>query len=146
MKKLILSVLVLVITVSCKTINKDNEQIKNTVNQYFKAVKNNDLSTYSALMYNSEKAPGGIASDLFFLHKNYSKINPNNILLKNIKIKDTVDIGVHQKYIMFTLKKPNYKPFETNQDLKMYIMFWKEIGYNKRYQMYLIGDTPKWED
>ncbi|AZI41148.1 hypothetical protein [Epilithonimonas vandammei] len=126
--------------------NKDNEQIKNTVNQYFKAIKNNNSADYNNIVSDSQELPGATASDLFFLHKNYSKINPNNILLKNIKVKDTFNAGTQKKYVMFILKKPNYKPFETNQDLKMYLMFWKNTGYDKIDQVFIIGNMPKWED
>ncbi|AZI41149.1 hypothetical protein [Epilithonimonas vandammei] len=143
MKNLILLFVVFVSTISCKTIDSDNEQIKKTVHFFLNSIKKDDTLTYKNIYKLDD---GGDMYYFNFLKRNYSKINPNNTLLKNIKIKDTVDIGVHQKYVMFTLKKPNYKPFETNQDLRLYLMFWKKNGYNKIYQMYLIGDTPKWED
>lgn len=131
--------------ISCCTSqkNKDNEQIKKVAIRYFDAIKRGDTVTYKSLYKLND---GGDIFEFNFLKRNYSKINPHNTLFKNIKVKDTVNIGVRPKYIMFTLKKPNYKPFETNQDLKMYLMFWKNTGYNKVDQIFIIGNMAEWED
>lgn len=146
MKKIILIFISVISILSCNVSkNNDNEQIKKTVIQYFNSIKENDSLQYRKLIYFSDKFPGGTSSDLFFLHKNFSKINPNNILLKNIKVKDTFNL-VKKKYVMFTFKKNNSKPFEYNQDLKMYLLFWNEVGYDKIYEIYIIGNMPEWED
>lgn len=147
MKNIIL-LLSIISTVSCCTNqkNKDDTEIRTVVKKYFSTIENNDLNGFSKLISNSDKFPGGISSYLFFLNNNYSKINPDNILLKNIKIKDTFDIGEHQKYILFVLKKPKPKPFETNQDLRMYLFFRKAVGYDKISEIFIIGNIPDWED
>ena len=146
MKNITLIFILLASVLSCNiSKNNDNEQIKKTVISYFNAIKKNDSIEYGKLIYHSNELPGDTSSDLFFLHNNYSKINPNNILLKNIKVKDTFNM-VEKKYVEFTFKKANPKPFEYNQDLKMYLLFWKEVGYDKIYEMYIIGNMPEWED
>ena len=143
MKNLTFILLSLIVLVSCNiSKNSDNEQIKNTVINYFNSIKKNDTLGYKKIYQLND---GGDFYDFNFLKRNYSKINPNNILLKNIKVKDTFNM-VEKKYVMFTFKKANPKPFEYNQDLKMYLLFWKQVGYDKIYEMYIIGNMPEWED
>lgn len=143
MKNLILIFASSILILSCApSKNWDNEQIKKTVTNYFNAIKENDTIGYKKIYALND---GGDYYDFNFLKRNYSKINPNNILLKNIKVKDTFNM-VQKKYVVFTFKKLNPKPFEYNQDLKMYLLFWKQVGYDKIYEMYIIGNMPEWED
>lgn len=143
MKNLIFIIALLLSTKECKTSNKDDVKIKNTVITYLNSIKNGDTLSYKSAYKMDD---GGDMYEYNFLRRNYTKINPNNILLKNMKVKDTFNAGVSKKYVMFTLKKPNYKPFETNQDLRIYLMFWKNTGYDKIDQVFIIGNMPKWED
>ena len=147
MKKIILIVISIFALSSCHNLkNTDNEQIEITVKKYFHTIEKNDLQAYSNLISNSNRFPGGVSSYLFFLHNNYSKINTNNILLKKIKIKDTIDLGEHQKYILYILKNPNPVPFGNNKDLRMYLFFRKAVGYNQISEFFIIGNIPDWED
>lgn len=144
MKSIIIFVISILTIKSCGySKNEDNLQIQKTTIAYFNAIEKNDTLMYKKVYKIND---GGDASDLFFLNKNYQKINPNNILLKNIKVKDTFNAGVYKKYVMFTLKKPNHKASEPNQDLRLYLMFWKNTGFDKIDQVFIIGNMPKWED
>lgn len=140
---LIVVISILTITGCNNSKNKENEQIKKTTIAYFNAIKNNDTLSYKKEYRLND---GGDMYEFNFIKRNYEKINPHNILLKNIKVKDTFNAGVNKKYVMFILKKPHYEPYETNGDLRMYLMFWKNTGYDKIDQVFILGNMPKWED
>lgn len=111
---------------------KDEEQIKDTVTKYWKAVKENKVEECLNLFEDVENYKGGVQSDIYFLHKNYDKINPNDILLKNIRVKDTVVMFSQnkQKYVQYIIKKEN----DSNclkKPLIITFMFYKPVGYNK---------------
>ncbi|CAA7386371.1 hypothetical protein [Chryseobacterium fistulae] len=125
---------------------KDEKQIKKTVIQYFKAFKENDLHTYNSLIYNSDNYPGITASELFFLNKNYNKINSRENLLDNIKIKDTTDIipSVKMKYVQYVYK--NEKDSNNmKKPLIITLMFYKQIGFNKIYQPVILQNHIGWD-
>ena len=144
MKKIILIAISIFALNSCKNLkNADNEQIKKTTIAYFKAIERNDTLMYKKIYKIND---GGDMYEFNFMQRNYQKINPNNILLKNMKVKDTFSAGVNQKYVEFILKKPNYKPFEKNEDLRLYLMFWEKTGLAKIEQVFIIGNTAKWEN
>ncbi|MDC8102343.1 hypothetical protein [Chryseobacterium rhizosphaerae] len=125
---------------------KDEEQIKNTVREYWKAVKNNDLPAYNNLIDNAENYPGVTASELNFLHKNYRIINPNEKLLNNIKIKDTTIMFAEnkQKYVQYIIVKKN-DPDNVKKDLIITLMFYKPIGFNKIYSPVILENHIGWD-
>lgn len=125
---------------------KDKEQIKKTVINYWNAVKNNNLQAYNSLIYNSENYPGVTSSELFFLNKHYNEINSKKDLLNNIKIKDTIDIipNVKMKYVQYVYKKEN----DTNylkKPLIITLMFYKPNGLDKIYTPVILQNHIGWD-
>lgn len=111
---------------------KDEEQIKETVTKYWQAVKENNIDNYKNLFVDSESFAGGIQADLYFLHKNYDRINSNDVLLKEIKVKDTVVRFEEnkQKYVQYIIKKENDTSL-LKKPLIITLMFYKPAGLNK---------------
>jgi len=143
-----ISLILILLSISCcvNQKQKDEEQIKNTIKEYWTAIKNNDLEGYKNLFDESENFAGAMQADLYFLHKNYNKINPNDILLKNIKIKDTVVMFAEnkQKYVQYTIKKEN----DTNlikKPLIITLMFFKPVGYNKIFNLAPLKNHIGWD-
>ncbi|MCJ7936145.1 MAG: hypothetical protein MUW56_21575 [Chryseobacterium sp.] len=147
MKNLLL-IPILLLTINCCNApkNSDDAEIKETVTKYWKAIKDNDIETYKNLFDENEEFSGGIQADLFFLHKNYEKINPNNILLKNYKIKDTI--------VMFSNNKQKYVQYVVNNQgnngnikkpLIITLMFYKPVGYNKIYNPSPLKNHIGWD-
>lgn len=67
MKTIITFWILITLCISCTTQNqKDNDQIEETVTEYWKAVKKNDLESYNRLIYNAASYPGVTSSELFF--------------------------------------------------------------------------------
>lgn len=125
---------------------KDKEQIKKTVINYWNAVKNNNLQAYNSLIYNSENYPGVTSSELFFLNKHYNEINSKKDLLNNIKIKDTIDIipNVKMKYVQYVYKKEN----DTNylkKPLIITLIFYKPNGLDKIYTPVILQNHIGWD-
>lgn len=131
--KYILAILFL-LNISCcvNQKKKDEEQIKETITRYWKSVKDNDLENYKNLFDDSEDFAGGMDADLNFLHKNYDKINPNDLLLKDYKIKDTVVMFAQnkQKYVQYVIKKEKDSSY-LKKPLIITLMFYKPVGFNK---------------
>ncbi len=125
---------------------KDEEQIKNTVKEYWKAVKENDLQKAYNLIDDSDTFFGGIQGEFYFLKKNYDVINPNNILLKNIKVKDTVVMFAQnkQKYVRYIVKKEKDSSHSKKPLIKTF-MFYKPAGYNKIYNAVILQNHIGWE-
>ncbi|PWN71059.1 hypothetical protein C1631_000060 [Chryseobacterium phosphatilyticum] len=134
MKSAILYLVLLLFCISCVSQDqKDKEQIKETVVEYWKSVKCNDLQSYNNLIYNSENYPGVTASELFFLNKHYNEINSKKHFLNNIIIKDTIDAfvpSVKMKYVQYTYKKENDTTY-LKKPLVITLMFYKPNGLNK---------------
>ncbi|ASW73628.1 hypothetical protein IQ37_19325 [Chryseobacterium piperi] len=145
--KYILGILFL-LNISCcvNQKKKDEEQIKNTVKEYLKAVKENDLQKVYGLIDDSDTFFGGIQGEFYFLKKNYDKINPNNILLKNIKVKDTVVTFAQnkQKYVQYVIKKENDSNY-LKKPLIITFMFYKPVGYNKIYNSVILQNHIGWD-
>lgn len=126
---------------------KDNAEIKNTVTQYWKAVRENDLQSYNNLIYDSGNYPGVISSELFFLNKHYNEINSKKDLLNNIKIKDTTDIfipSVKMKYVQYIYKKENDSN-NLKKPLVITFMFYKPNGLNKIYNPGVLQNHIGWD-
>jgi len=143
-----ISFIMILLSISCcvNQKQKDEEQIKNTVREYWKAVKNNDLRKYNDLFDDSENFSGAMQGDLYFLHKNYDKINPNDILLKNIIIKDTTVMFEQnkQKYVQYIIKKKNDTSY-IKKPLIITLMFFKPIGYNKIFNLSPLKNHIGWD-
>ncbi|MBV8327445.1 hypothetical protein [Chryseobacterium sp.] len=125
---------------------KDKEQIKKTVINYWNAVKNNNLQTYNSLIYDSENYPGVTSSELFFLNKHYNEINSKKDLLNNIKIKDTTDIipSVKMKYVQYVYKKEN-DINNLKKPLIITLMFYKPNGLDKIYTPVILQNHIGWD-
>jgi len=125
---------------------KDKEQIKKTVINYWNAVKNNNVQAYNSLIYNSQNYPGVTSSELLFLNKHYNEINSKKDLLNNIKIKDTIDIipNVKMKYVQYIYKKEN----DTNylkKPLIITLIFYKSNGLDKIYTPVILQNHIGWD-
>jgi len=126
---------------------KDDEQIKNTITEYLKAVKENDLQKCKSLIEDGETYSGGIQGQFYFLQKNYERINPNNVLLKNIKIKDTIGTipSVKLKYVQYTIKKDNDNTY-LKKPLIITFMFYKPVGYDKIFNASILQNHIGWDN
>ncbi|QWT86367.1 hypothetical protein KBP46_00325 [Chryseobacterium sp. PCH239] len=104
-----ISLILILLSISCcvNQKQKDEKQIKATVQNFWKSVKNNDLQAYNGLIYESENFPGVTAGDLYFLHKHYKALNIQERLKGEIKIKDTIGLSpdIKMKYVQYTFKK-----------------------------------------
>lgn len=125
---------------------KDQEQIKKTVINYWSAVKNNNLQAYNSLIFNSENYPGVTSSELFFLNKHYNEINSKKDLLNNIKIRDTTDIipNVKMKYVQYVYEKEN-NINNLKKPLIITLMFYKPNGLDKIYTPVILQNHIGWE-
>lgn len=126
---------------------KDNEEIKKTVTKYWKSVKENNLPLYSSLIYNSEKYPGVMSSELFFLNKHFDLINSKRNLFTNIKIKDTTDVympSVKMKYVQYIYKKENDSN-NLKKPLIITLMFYKPNGLDKIYTPVILQNHIGWD-
>lgn len=142
-----ISLILIALSISCcvNQKKKDEEQIKNTVAKYWSAVKDNDLERYKDLFDENENYAGAIQSDLYFLHKNYDKINPHDVLLKNYKIKDTTVMFAEnkQKYVQFIVVTKN-DPNNLKKDLIITLMFYKPVGFDKIYNLSPLQNHIGW--
>lgn len=126
---------------------KDEEQIKKTVSQFWKTVKDNNLEEYKKLFDEGQTFDGGIQGEFYFLHNNYERINPKNILLKNIRIKDTIGLApsVKLKYVHFIIEKKN-DPDNLKKDLIITLIFYKPVGYDKIYNPSTLENHIGWNE
>lgn len=145
--KTTIAILILFLCIGCVSQDKkDKEQIKETVTKYWKTVKENDLEGYKSLFDENENFSGALQADLYFLHKNYEKINPNNILLKDYKIKDTTVMFAEnkQKYVQYIIKSKN-DPNTLKEPLIITLMFYKPVGFNKIYNPSPLKNHIGWD-
>ncbi|AYZ36302.1 hypothetical protein EGY07_12295 [Chryseobacterium indologenes] len=143
-----ISLILILLSISCcvNQKQKDEEEIKNTIREYWKAVKTNDLQKCNSLIYDNETFFGVIQGEFYFLHDNYNKVNPNDILLKNIKIKDTVVMFAEnkQKYVQYTIKKENDTTY-LKKPLIITFMFYRPVGFNKIYNPVILENHIGWD-
>ncbi|MCD1117449.1 hypothetical protein [Chryseobacterium turcicum] len=126
--------------------NKDEQQIKETVQEFWKKAKINDFEGYKKLVEDPDVFLGSMQAELNFIHKNYDQINPNDILLKNIKVKDTSIAGpnVHQKYVQYIIKKENDSNY-LKKPLIITLLFYKPVGYNKIFNRKILQNHIGWD-
>ncbi|MBB4808297.1 hypothetical protein HNP38_003639 [Chryseobacterium defluvii] len=139
--------LILFLFVGCVSQDqKDKDQIKETVAKYWDAVKNNDIQAYNNLIYDAENYPGVTVGDLNFLYNHYNMINSKGMLQKDIKIKDTVGLSpnIKMKYIQYVYKKES-DANSLRKPLKITLLFYKPIGYNKIYNPVILENHIGWE-
>lgn len=143
-----ISILLILLSISCcvNQNKKDEEQIKETVRNFWATVKRNDFNGYKNLVEDNEIFLGSMQAEFSFLHKNYDKINPNDALLKNIKIKDTsiASPNTQQKYVRYIIKKQN----DTNnlqKPLIITLLFYKPVGYNKIFNRKILQNHIGWD-
>ncbi|MDN4014001.1 hypothetical protein QX233_16130 [Chryseobacterium gambrini] len=142
-----ISFILILLSISCcvNQKQKDEEQIKNTVREYWTAVKNNDLQSYNGLIYESENFPGVTAGDLYFLHKHYKALNIQEKLKDEIKIKDTIGLSpdIKMKYVQYIFKKEDYSNMK--KPLTVTLIFYKPIGFNKISDPVILENHIGWD-
>ena len=143
-----LAILLILLNISCcvNQKKKDEEQIRETVQKFWGKAKINDFEGYKNLVADPGIFSGAMQVDLNFLHKNYEKINPNDILLKNIKVKDTSIAGpsIHQKYVQYVIKKENDSN-NLRRPLIITLLFYKPVGYNKIFNRSILRNHIGWD-
>ena len=143
-----ISILSILFSVSCcvNQKKKDEEQIKETVQKFWKKAKINDFAGYKSLVADPDIFSGVMQVELNFIHKNYDRINPNDILLKNIKVKDTSIAGsnVSQKYVQYVIKKENDTTY-LKKPLIITLLFYKPVGYNKIFNRKILQNHIGWD-
>lgn len=141
-------IILILFSISCcvNQQKKDEDQIKETVLKFWEKAKVNDFEGYKNLVAEPGIFVGAMQVDLNFIHKNYDKINPNDVLLKNIKVKDTSIAGpnVNQKYVQYVIKKEN----DTNyikKPLIITLLFYKPVGYDKIFNRSILRNHIGWD-
>ncbi|CAA7391641.1 hypothetical protein [Chryseobacterium fistulae] len=141
------SILSILLSFSCcvNQKKKDEEQIKETVQKFWEKAKINDFEGYRRLIADPGVFSGVMQVDLNFIHKNYDKINPNDILLKDIKVKDTSIAGpnMHQKYVQYVIKKENDTNY-VKKPLIITLLFYKPGGYDKIFNRKILQNHIGW--
>jgi len=137
-----ISILLILFSVSCcvNQKKKEEEQIKETVQKFWTAVQNNDEASYLSLVDGSDEYRLAMLNQLHYLNRNYNDIN-KAIHSKDIQIKDTNELGSSQKCIEYLFIKPN----STVEPLSVKLFFYKSIGYNKIFNLQVLGNLPEWE-
>lgn len=137
-----ISILLILFSVSCcvNQKKKEEEQIKETVQKFWTAVQNNDEASYLSLVDGSDEYRLAMLNQLHYLNRNYNDIN-KTIHSKDIQIKDTNELGSSQKCIEYLFIKPN----STVEPLSVKLYFYKSIGYNKIFNLQMLGNLPAWE-
>ncbi|ALR29410.1 MULTISPECIES: hypothetical protein [Chryseobacterium] len=121
---------------------KDDEQIKNVVSNFWKAVKENDETAYLSLIEDSESEYKlAMLNQLHYLNRNYNKLNHQNSLLNKVEIKETNESGTPQKVVGYEFIKQN----STVEPLSVRLFFYKSVGYNKIFNVQILGNLPEWE-
>jgi hypothetical protein len=145
MKTIKLIFLLLILLNSSFCVNqkqKDEEQIKNVVSNFWKAVKENDEKAYLGLIEDSESEYRlAMLNQLHYLNRNYNKLNYQNTLSNNIEIKETNESGTSQKFVEYQFIKHN----STVEPLSVKLFFYKAVSYNKIYNVQILGNLPEWE-
>ncbi|MEI3791440.1 MULTISPECIES: hypothetical protein [unclassified Chryseobacterium] len=141
--KLIFLLLILFNFSSCvNQKQKDDEQIKNVVSNFWQAVKQNDEKVYLGLIEDSESEYKlAMLNQLHYLNRNYNKLNNQNFLLNKVQIKDTNESGTPQKVVEYEFIKAN----STVEPLSVKLFFYKSVGYNKIFNVQILGNLPEWE-
>ncbi|RRQ45504.1 hypothetical protein [Chryseobacterium sp. SC28] len=137
-----ISILLILLSISCcvNQKEKDEEQINTTVQKFWITVQNNDEENYLKLIEGSEEYRFAMLYQLHYLNRNYSKIKAITES-KEIQIKDTNELGGSQKCVEYLFVKPN----STTEPLSVRLFFLKSLGYNKIFNVQIIGNMPKWE-
>jgi hypothetical protein len=81
-----------------------------------------------------------LLNQLHYLNRNYSKID-DIIHSKEIQIIETKELGETQKYVEYLFVKPN----SLVEPLNIKLFFYKQIGYNKIFNVRILGNLPQWE-
>lgn len=137
-----ISFILILLSISCcvNQKQKDEEQIKNTVKEYWKAVKNNDEENYLKLVDGGEEYRFAMLNQLHYLNRNYNEIK-NTVESKEVKIRDTNELGESQKCVEYLFVKSN----STVEPLSIKLFFFRPISYNKIFNVQILGNMPEWE-
>lgn len=137
-----ISLILILLSISCcvNKKQKDEEQIKITVQNFWITVQNNDEASYLKLVDGSEEYRFAMLNQLHYLNRNYSKIK-RTIESKGVQIKDTNELGESQKCVEYLFIKPN----STVEPLSVKLFFFKPAGYNKIFNVQILGNMPEWE-
>jgi len=137
-----ISILLILLSVSCcvNQKKKEEQQIKETVQKFWTAVQNNNEENYLSLIEDSNEYKLAMLNQLRYLNRNFNKIN-STIHSKEMQIKDTNELGGSKKCIQYLFIKPN----SVIEPLSVKLFFDKSIGYNKIFNLQILGNLPEWE-
>ncbi|CAM3049528.1 hypothetical protein DRF59_16320 [Chryseobacterium flavum] len=137
-----ISLALILLSISCcvNKKQKDEDQIKTTIQNFWKSVQNNDEANYLKLVDGSEEYQFAMLNQLHYLNRNYSKIR-NVVESKEMQIKDTNELGESQKCVEYLFVKPN----STVEPLSVKLFFFRPVGYNKIFNVQILGNMPEWE-
>ncbi|WP_263602426.1 hypothetical protein [Chryseobacterium sp. PET-29] len=137
-----ISLALILLSISCcvNKKQKDEDQIKTTIQNFWKSVQNNDEANYLKLVDGSEEYQFAMLNQLHYLNRNYSKIK-NIVESKEMQIKDTNELGESQKCVEYLFVKPN----STVEPLSVKLFFFRPVGYNKIFNVQILGNMPEWE-
>ena len=137
-----LSILIMLFSISCcvNQKKKEEEQIKETVQKFWIIIQNNDEENYLKLIEDSEDYRLAMLNQLHYLNRNYSKIK-KVVESEKVQIKDTNELGGSQKCIEYLFIKPDSQ----TEPLSVKLFFFKPVGYNKIFNVQILGNMPEWE-
>ncbi|MCU7615498.1 hypothetical protein N0B16_13755 [Chryseobacterium sp. GMJ5] len=123
-----ISIVLILLSISCcvNQKQKDEEQIKATVQNFWITVQNDDEENYLKLVDGSEEYRLAMLNQLHYLNRNYNKIK-SNIESKETKIVNTNELGESKKCVEYLFIKSN----STVEPLSVKLFFYKPVGYNR---------------
>ncbi|UZU00038.1 hypothetical protein ODZ84_10920 [Chryseobacterium fluminis] len=141
MIKPLITVFLFLFLINCTSQKRDEEQITETVQKFWSAVRDDNEEKYLSLIDNSEgDLKLAMLDQLHFLHRNYNKIN-KEIEKQGIQIKNTNELGP-QKAVEYTFNKPATDVIP----LSVQLFFFKPQGYQTIFNVRILGNLPAWEN
>lgn len=127
--------------INCTGQKKDDEQIKETVQKFWEAVRDNNEKEYLSLIDNSDgDLKLAMLDQLHYLNRNYKKIS-KKIIEQGIHIKDTNELGSSQKAVEYIFDKPG----TDIRPLSVKLFFFEPVGYQTIFNVRVLGNYPEWE-
>ena len=142
---IVFMILTVFITTNCASDNTE-EKMKQDVKNYFKYVEENNFPAVLKLSSgNNFDDEGGQQADFFFIKTNYAKINPNDSLLKDMKIEDSYIISpqIKSKQIVFEIKPENDS---LNLIRPLILSFIFDVPYQENSMDVRINNRFEWRD
>lgn len=133
-----------ILLISCNTNSSANRKMKNTVISFLDGIEKRNTNQCRDLIHNGHEYYGSIRMQVYFLNKNYQKINSYVDLRKNINIQDTIYSGAKMKYVQYYIKNHNLK--KTQKPLVITFIFYNEVGYDKVFNSFFVENMLEWEE